>query len=237
VTCDDVRATVLDAVFKQRAPTDHAVLAHIASCSACHTASIEYGQLWTEMGALTTRSPAPDAREQFRRRLAAERIRFPRPPAARTSLAWVGGAAAAALVLAIAGYAIGTRHASVPGGVASAAITSEPAFLLLLHEDSTFRRGEPPATRAALAAEYTRWADALPSGTYIRSAPLANEPGVWLGPPHEPIGPGDFVDGYFLIHARNMAAAQQIAATCPHIKHGGRIEIHEIDRKIDTESP
>jgi hypothetical protein len=195
-------------------------------------------RLWKEMGDLETRSPAPGARERFRRQLAAARLGSPRPPMSRALLGWVGGAAAAALVVALLGYELGARRAGDrAGGVQQAAANTEPAFLLLLHEDSAFRRGEPPMTTAALAKQYSRWADSLPSGAYIRAAPLVRGPGVWLGAPHEPLALGDFVDGYFLIHAKNMGEAQQIAATCPHLKHGGRIEVHEIDGAIDTDLP
>jgi hypothetical protein len=237
VSCDEVRAIVLDAVIKQRAPTDSAVLAHIQSCRTCQAASVEYGQLWTEMGAMSTRNPAPDTRERFIRRLAAERLRTPRPPVDRTMFKWVGAAAAAALVLAVLGYQLGTRHTGAPmGGAQQAATSSEPAFLLVMHEDSTYLRGEPARPRAELAAEMARWANALPKGVYIRSAPLDVDPGVWLGPAHAPIAPGDFVDGYFVIHAKDMATARQLVATCPHLKHGGRVEIHEIYRELNRDA-
>jgi hypothetical protein len=238
VSCDDVRAKVVDALVKQRATTDLAVIEHIESCPACRAAGVDYERLWKEMGDLGTRSPAPDARARFRRRLAAARLGSPRPLISRALLGWLGGAAAAALVIAVGGYQLGTRDAGErTRGVQQAAANAEPAFLLLLHEDSAFRRGEPPKPTAALAAEYARWAQGLPGGTYIRAAPFVRHPGVWLGPPHDPVALGDYVDGYFLIHARDMSAAQQIAATCPHLKYGGRIEVHEIDRAIDPGSP
>jgi hypothetical protein len=54
---------------------------------------------------------------------------------------------------------------------------------------------------------------------------------------HASVAPGDFVDGYFLIHAKDMAEAQRIAASFPHVKYGGRSEAHEFDRATDTDSP
>jgi hypothetical protein len=85
-------------------------------------------------------------------------------------------------------------------------------------------------TQAALVAEQVRWVNGLAPGTYVTTDKLARDHLVWLGPPHTPVAPGDQVDGIFVIHAKDLAAAQQIAATNPHLKHGGRIEVHEIDR-------
>jgi len=142
-------------------------------------------------------------------------------------LPWVAGAsAAAALVAALLGYQIGTRQAVQRVGIAQAPVTqTESTFLLLLHVDSNFRRGEPPAPRQALNAEYARWADG--TGSVLTGKSL--EPVVvWLGRPHPRSTAEDQVDGFFLVRAKNMAAAQQIAATCPHLKHGGWIEVREI---------
>ena len=223
VSCDDIRATLIEAVAAGRAPGDPAVLAHIESCPACRAARADYERLWKEMGSLATPEPAPDARIRFRRRLAAVGFASARPVSSRALAAIVGAAAAVALIAGLGGYRLGAHHAGEGVNVAqSAAAGPQPAFLLLLHEDSTFRRGEPYKSNNALAEEYSHWADGLPGGAYITSAPLVRHTGVWLGAPHLSLAPGDFVDGYFLIHAKDMAAAQQIAETCPHLKYGGR---------------
>ncbi len=236
MSCDDIRATLIEALAAGRAPADPAVIAHVESCPACRAAREDYERLWKELGSLAMAAPSPDARERFDRRFAAARLASPHPTA-RTPLGLLGVASAAALVVALAGYYVGVRRAPDRVAVVQSDSVKGRVFLLLLHEDSAFRRGEPSMPRGALAAEYARWANRLPGGAYVRSAPLVAEPGVWLGAPHGPVGPGDYVDGYFLIRADNMAAAQQIAATCPHLKHGGRIEVHEIDRALNQDSP
>lgn len=38
------------------------------------------------------------------------------------------------------------------------------------------------------------------------------------------------LSGYFMIRASSLAEAQRIASTCPHVRHGGTIEVREIDR-------
>jgi hypothetical protein len=100
-----------------------------------------------------------------------------------------------------------------------------------LHEDSTFLRGEVPVPRRVLEAEYNRWADPLErAGTLISAAALPTDSTIWLGAPHAPTTMGDRVDGFFVIRAKDRAGAERVAATCPHLKHGGRIEVRLIDR-------
>ena len=38
------------------------------------------------------------------------------------------------------------------------------------------------------------------------------------------------VDGYFLIRARDDAEALRIAKTCPHLRHGGTLELRRVQR-------
>jgi hypothetical protein len=61
-------------------------------------------------------------------------------------------------------------------------------------------------------AEYGRWADSL-----ARIGKLDLEGHL------EP--PGDVVDGLFIIRATSDSDAARIAATCPHIKYRGHIEV------------
>jgi hypothetical protein len=230
VICDDVHAMVIDAVVMHRAPTDTTLLAHLDSCAACRAAGEQYERVWQELGDLATSGPSPDARARFALRLAATRLAAP-SPAPRSTFPWNLAAVAAAVVVAVlAGYYVGglrttDRAASVP----SEAQAAEPTYLLLLHEDSTFRRGEAPVPRAVMVAEYVRWAGGLERGTLISDAALPDS-AIWLGPPHAPIALGDRVDGFFEIRAKDRAEAERVAATCPHLKHGGRIEVRLIDR-------
>lgn len=61
-------------------------------------------------------------------------------------------------------------------------------------------------------SEYGRWADSL---AHLGKLDLEGH----LEPP------GDVVDGLFIIRAANDADAARIAATCPHIKYRGHIEV------------
>ncbi len=229
MSCDDVGAMVLDTLASREPLSDPALLAHLDSCAACRAVRDDYETMWRDLGGLATVGPSPDARARFALRFAAARLAGP-SRAPRPAFPWnVGAVAAAALIAGLTGYGVGVRHVSA-APVASDARATEPTFLMLLHEDSTFRRGEPPVPRSALVAEYARWAEPLErAGTVINAAPLPAA-AIWLGAPHAPTALGDGIDGFFMIRAKDRAEAERVAATCPHLKHGGRIELRLLDR-------
>ena len=84
-------------------------------------------------------------------------------------------------------------------------------YLLLLSPGPTYLT-PAPGYLDARRAEYGRWADSL-----ARLGKL--DVGGRLEPP------GDIVDGLFIIRAANDADAARIAATCPHNKYRGHIEL------------
>jgi hypothetical protein len=84
-------------------------------------------------------------------------------------------------------------------------------YLLLLSPGPAYLT-PPPGYLDARRAEYGRWADSL-----ARLGKL--DVGGRLEPP------GDIVDGLFIIRAANDADAARIAATCPHNKYRGHIEL------------
>ena len=114
---------------------------------------------------------------------------------------WGVAAAAAALVLAIGVSVYRPRQASAPGNT----------YVLLLDEDSTFDRPSEGHQRER-RAELARWADSLGAlGKFERAGQL--------------IGPGSSIGGLFMIRAADDSDAARIAASCPFLRHGGRIEI------------
>jgi len=135
----------------------------------------------------------------------------------------------AAIVLATAAVlAVGIWIGTLAGRNGPTA-AGQPRFMLLLYEDAEFQAGGPDEARARVV-EYTAWARSLASdgrlvageelgasGQVLRSrgrrerlpeAALAAEP-----------------RGYFMITARDEASALDIAATCPHLVHGGRVVV------------
>lgn len=110
-------------------------------------------------------------------------------------------------------------------------------FLLLLRHGTA---PDAPATPAAMAErikEYVQWsADVRGQGRDISGQKLTpprylldSDHGapVLRGTTTEP-GP-NVLGGYFLVGADSFDDALAIARTCPLLKHGGRIEVREID--------
>ena len=96
---------------------------------------------------------------------------------------------------------------------------NQPEFVLLLYAgDET---GATPSRRD----EYSAWARSIAAqGTTISGLELV-EPSEQIAvlpdnpgsvPPAQP-------RGFFVVRARDLADAQRIAATCPHLRYGGQI--------------
>jgi hypothetical protein len=88
---------------------------------------------------------------------------------------------------------------------------TDQTYVLLLSPGTTYLAPKPGHLEER-RAEYGRWADSL-----ARVGKLDLEGHL------EP--PGDVVDGLFIIRAADDAEAARIAATCPHIKYRGHIEV------------
>lgn len=224
MTCDEAKALLIDALAMRRPVTDPVVLAHIDSCAACRAARDEYDAMWRQLGDLAAPQPRPDARARFDQRLVGARR--------RSVSHWYAGAwAATVLIAALAGYGLGAHRTQ---DHAQSALTesggTESTYLLLFHIDSTFRRGQTPAASAAILADYGRWADRLRrEGTLIGGEKLGDST-AWFGPAHEVSARGDHLAGFMVIRVKDRAAAEVIAASCPHLKYGGRIELRMIAR-------
>ncbi len=117
---------------------------------------------------------------------------------------WPLLAAAAAVVAFIAGMNVPHR---APRGTES----SQPRFVLLLYS------GETRASRPGHREEYAAWARRMASqGTPISGEELADG------------ADEDGPRGFFIVGAPDVDAARRIAATCPHVRYGGRIVVRRI---------
>lgn len=145
---------------------------------------------------------------------------------------WAVAAGLAASLLAFAGgwWARG----AVPGaeaGVVVGGATEEAAadrYVLLLLDTG---RALPASEEARLVAEYAAWAgDLRRRGVAIDGEKLEDE--RWLiGPGRERETPGrtrGALAGYFLLAAADPAAALAVAESCPHLRHGGSVELRRI---------
>ncbi len=89
-------------------------------------------------------------------------------------------------------------------------------FLLLLHET-------PASADRGSVEEYSRWAR---NTAAMRGGEKLTDTVSVLGP-----GRSDgSLAGFFKITAKTREEAEAIARTCPHLRHGGWIEVREIDR-------
>ena len=143
-------------------------------------------------------------------------------PSRRGRLARALAAGIAAVLLFGAGGAVGRLTAPPPAA---------GEFLLLLYGPP-----ETPGGRGGeeLADEYRRWAAGLrDAGVAINGARLATQT-IALAPNGRPRAPGGgsrgLLGGFFRVDARDLEAAAALAATCPHLRHGGTIEVRRISR-------
>jgi hypothetical protein len=103
-------------------------------------------------------------------------------------------------------------------------VSAEPRFLLLLFEGPAF--DTLSSTHEARVAEYGNWArDLARRGQLVDAGELA--------PAEQRLGTmatsgGDLIDGMFIVKAKDEAEARAIAATCPHLKHGGGVSVRLI---------
>jgi len=136
-------------------------------------------------------------------------------------------AAAAGLALFALGVAVGGRRAPAPGAAANSAAAAMPRFVLLLY-DAPDERELTATEMAARVAEYRDWAIGLRrAGSDISGEKLA--PGsLDLGAANAPAGPLP-LGGYFVFSAKDPAAAEEVARSCPHVRHGGRVALRPIE--------
>jgi hypothetical protein len=139
-------------------------------------------------------------------------------------------AAAAALVLFALGLGagIGLRPGSRP-----APAPATPRFALFLY-DAPDERELTGAQMRARVDEYRSWARGVRAAGREISGEKLESGGRVLGPSDaaagRPPAGGWELGGYFVISAPDLEAAIAVAQSCPHVKHGGRIEVRAIAR-------
>lgn len=153
---------------------------------------------------MTERSPDPGLEERVVRALIASRDIRP-----RQRWRWmvpVAASAAAVLTLFLV-------HPWTP-------TQGRNEYILLLHNAPGYQ-WPPQGHLADRRAEYGRWADSL-----YRRGELRIEGRIEGPRAQEPIAEGgDEINGLFVVRARNLAEADSIAASSPHVKYGGKVEV------------
>ena len=160
-----------------------------------------------------------------------------RPPIRLRSFAspaWIWATAAA--LVALVGWTM--LHRQPPQDLASSTVLDRsattaappvtgPRYVLLLYAGGTSIAGAPDARRR----EYADWARGLASrGVAISGEELSEEaheiPASDPAPSAPPAAP--LPRGFFVVSAPDLAAAQRIASSCPHLRYGGRIVVKQI---------
>jgi hypothetical protein len=154
---------------------------------------------------------------------------------------WVGRkpgylkiAAAFALLIAVfsVGAIVGSRRSSGP-----ATKTDQPGYILIVREFSPELRAKSPEEERQRVKEYGAWArDLGRRGLLIGGEKLKDE-GRLLSQANQSSdiletsseASEGAVAGYFLLPSGDYNQAVTIAKTCPHIKHGGTVELRQID--------
>jgi hypothetical protein len=129
---------------------------------------------------------------------------------------------AAAALLAVASFLAGRHVRDVrPSG------SPLPRFALLIYADAVPLTAVEEERRVD---EYRRWALGLRDRGRGISGEKLGDTRVVLGAATsaEP-GGGPAIGGFFVLEAASLEEAARLARSCPHLKHGGRIEVRPID--------
>jgi len=147
--------------------------------------------------------------------------------------AGVAAGVAAGLALFAAGVAVGSREAA-PGRLQGGA--PQARFALFLYEGPEYQ-APAEADLPARIDEYRRWAVQVRAaghsvegeklkdgGGNLRSDPALGGPVVASG-----LSSPEILGGYFIVGATSHDQAMTLARGCPHLRHGGRVEVRQID--------
>lgn len=140
----------------------------------------------------------------------------------------LAGAFAAALVFLALGFGLGKWQ-----GGTSPPPAPHHTFVLFLYDSP-----DTPPDDMSKVAEYSGWARQIGMSKRMISGEKLKNDGRLLRQVHGQLeirevseaGVPSVLGGYFLIAAENYADALKVAASCPHLKYGGLIELREIDQ-------
>jgi hypothetical protein len=234
MSCDRARESIADSIIGRGAIADaSAVDAHLAGCAACRAYRAECETMWSALGELPVPAEAQDARARFDAALRTERaaaMRLSRSSSVtRRLLIAAGVVGAMALGYGAASWNAARSSNSTRGVVAASTDTSQQ-YLLLLYDTESTGPGLSPAELDAIVAEYSAWGRGLrAAGKLVSAEKLNDAPSEWFGGSVSIAG-GERLGGFFLIRARDAVEARQIAEACPHLKHGGRVELRAIQK-------
>lgn len=202
---------------------------HLATCDACRGETERLREMWAELGALRAPVATGAARRVERLIEARGQAGAPGLPSRPWSRIAIGVVALAASVLV--GVVLGRRSVgpAVSANASAVADTPKERWVLLLHGPA---RDANIVGEQAIVAEYRAWAMKLrESGALVTAEKLASTPVTMLAANRTTELPHDAPDelgGFFLIQVADSAEAFRIARECPHLRHGGSVQVRRI---------
>lgn len=128
---------------------------------------------------------------------------------------------AASVALLLAGAAAGRMLWPAPAGSEGAQATTR--YLFLLAGDVA-----PAPDGDTRASEYGAWARGVAARGIAVDGEELTEAASVIGTRGSAFPELSAVGGYFLIEARDDAAAAELARSCPHVKYGGSVIIRKV---------
>ena len=139
---------------------------------------------------------------------------------------------AMAIVLFVVGALAGARWK------ANAAPSQQPGFILIVRNASAESEPRTPEEELARVKEYSSWAREWGQKGKLLGGEKLKDEGREFGENvaersqweavTKPVEGG--IGGYFLLPATDYNEAIAIARSCPHLKHGGKVELRQIER-------
>lgn len=225
MTCDELKEQLID--YVRGAGDRVAVEDHLSGCTACREELASIGPIWDRLGRWPDEAPSMELKDRVVDALeAAEPARPVHPGVWRSPATYLR--AVLALALMATGAWIGAWYAT-PG---TPPPDPRPEFVLFLYDDPIAEAARTPEQARRTVEEYKAWAGGLArAGKLVAGEKLTDERrlfGAVTG--SGPVVPeGTMLGGYFVIRAGSEEEAAAIVAGCPHLVHGGTIELRRID--------
>lgn len=174
------------------------------------------------------RSPAASLEARIISALKARGLIRMAPALPMWTLPRLAGAFATALVLMALGFGLGKWQ-----GGASPQQAHHNMFVLFLYDSP-----ETPPDDMSKVIEYGNWARAISKSKRMITGEKLKDGGRFLRSVQGQLeirdlsegGKPSVLGGYFLIEAENYDEAIKVAASCPHLKYGGLIELRQMDQ-------
>ena len=172
-----------------------------------------------ERSSLASLPSSLDPPEHLEQRIATE-LRTRGLVRSRGTSYWRPIAAAASIAIAFAaGW--GARAWTTP--TAAGESSTQPRYMLLLYGAESAPGEEPQRV-----SEYRDWAVALVRGGIRVSGEKLDDRMVSFGSEISPSAVSQRLGGYFIIDAGDDRAAEALARSHPHLKHGGQLVVRRI---------